>query len=66
MLLFHLKKNIVIFPFLSILSRFKRMGDSGIIYNVMNWVAYISRCFVITQKSLYITSSNFVGEVIHN
>ena len=50
--LFHLKmyfrsrdiQIFVIFSFLSTLSRFKRTNESGIIYNVMNWLARICRC----------------------
>ena len=50
--LFHLKRSFhswdiqifVIFPFLSALSRFKRENGSGIIYDVRNWLAWISRC----------------------
>ena len=45
--LFHLKSTLhsqdihmfVIFRFLSTLSRFKRTNASGIIYDVMNWLA---------------------------
>ena len=43
--LFHLKSSFrdihifVFFPFLSTLSRFKRANGSGIIYDVMNWLA---------------------------
>ena len=32
------------FPFLSLLSRFKRTHGSGIIYDAMNWVAKTCRC----------------------
>ena len=60
--LFHLQSSFcsrdiqffVIFP-LSKLCGFKRAKGSGIIYEVMNWLDII---FGITQKLLYITSSN--------
>ena len=42
------------FPFLSTLFRFKRTNGSGIIYDVMNWLAYICRFILgISQKLLY-------------
>ena len=62
--LFHLQSSFcsrdiqffVIFP-LSKLCGFKRAKGSGIIYEVMNWLDII---FGITQKLLYITSSNWI------
>ena len=63
-LLFHIEIS-EIFSFFSTLSRFKRARCSGIIYNVMTWFAYISRCFGVTQKPLYVTSTNLVAQVIH-
>ena len=35
---------LVIFPFLYALSRFKRTNESGIIFDVMNWLAQLRRC----------------------
>ena len=48
--LFHLRSShsqgiqfFVIFPFLSTLLRFKRANESRIIYDFLNWLAWISR-----------------------
>ena len=47
------------FLFFSLLSRFKRKNESGIIYDVMNWIASISKCNFWNNKKLQ-TSSNMV------
>ena len=41
--------NFCIFPFLSTLSRLKRTNGSRIIYDAMNWIAWICRCFLPSQ-----------------
>ena len=67
--LFHLKSSFrsrdihifVFFLFLSTLSKLKRTNGTGIIYDVMNWPAkFADVIFEITQKPLYIISSNLV------
>ena len=66
--LFHLESSfcsqdiqvLVIFPFLSTLSRLKKTNGSGIIYDVMNWHKFADVISGITQKLLYITPSNLV------
>ena len=61
--LFHLKSSFqifVFFPFLSTLSRFKRINGSGIIYDVINDLHKFADAIFGITKNLFITSSNLV------
>ena len=67
--LFHLKSSFrsqdihifVLFPFLSRLSRLKKTNGTGIIYDVIIGLhKFADAIFGITQKPLYIKSSNLL------
>ena len=48
------KKLFSFFPFLSTLSGLKRTNWSGIIYDVMNWLAWICRCIFWNNSKTFL------------
>ena len=54
------------FPFLSTLSRFKRKNGSGIIYDVMNWFAYICRCNFLNNPKTILYNIIKLGQIKYN
>ena len=56
----------VIFLFLSTLSRLQRTNESGIIYDVMNWLAQICSCnfWNNSKTALYYTVK--LSQIIYN
>ena len=42
-----------------------KKSDGGIIYNVMNWLIKISKCFRVTEQWLVTSSMPFLHNLIH-
>ena len=64
--IFEIFKFLYFFPFLSTLSRFKRKNGSGIIYDVINWLAYIYRCNFWNYSKTALHYIIKFGQMIYN
>ena len=72
--LFHLKSfffvleifKFLFFPFLSTFSRLKKSNGSGIIYDVMNWLALICKCNFWNNSKTALNYIIKLGQIIYN